>query len=529
MRLAAVLLLPALCFCGDPLDLISESRLEAIHAQRMEWAKNRVVVPPQGIYQDFRAVLSPPPSEEVVSDARQAGVQILLRYDGVTEMRDGILVLPVKLLSVPMITPIEGGPGFNTSKGRKSLIHAFKDYPEEVFAIAGKGNLGEHPDLAFRTSTAHILARELSEPAIRASIAAQRDYDAEDWLCDPTGFHFVAENNLGVYDIGDNVPLLSGTHLRVNLPVPAHIQMYLMDGKVTPVTETTGRDLDYALQKPGDYWVDVSLPVGESELLWIKSSMIHVAKPAALDVPVVPISDSVEVRHAIPYLDDGIDKHRLDLYLPRGKTNFPVMVFYHGGAWRMGDRSTYALVGYRMAKAGIGVAIPSYRLMPGSPHPAQIEDAAAAFAWVYKNIAQYGGDVSRLYLAGHSAGGHLAALLALDGRYLDKVGVPASAIRGVATMSGVYDVGTMKEFQNADDDPSPIHHVRADAPPFLITYCQWDYFGLPKQARDFAAALQKKFVAARLVYVPGQSHVSEIMNTIKDDDITARALIEFVR
>jgi len=51
-------------------------------------------------------------------------------------------------------------------------------------------------------------------------------------------------------------------------------------------------------------------------------------------------------------------------------------------------------------------------------------------------------------------------------------------------MSGVYDVGVRKEFQNADDDPSPLHHVHSNAPPFLFTYCQWDYFGLPNQARE---------------------------------------------
>ena len=71
----------------------------------------------------------------------------------------------------------------------------------------------------------------------------------------------------------------------------------------------------------------------------------------------------------------------------------------------------YAVVGNRFAKAGIGVAIPSYRLMPKSPHPAQIRDVAEAFAWVYQNAGQYGGDSKRMYLAGHSAGGHLASTL----------------------------------------------------------------------------------------------------------------------
>src|SRR5258708_30107463 len=105
-------------------------------------------------------------------------------------------------------------------------------------------------------------------------------------------------------------------------------------------------------------------------------------------------SPDVEVRKDIAYADDDVAKHKLDLFLPKGKKDFPVMIFYHGGAWRSGDRSLYPLLGNRFAQAGIGVVVPSYRLMPQSPHPAQIEDAAAAFAWVYRNIPQYGGDVS---------------------------------------------------------------------------------------------------------------------------------------
>jgi acetyl esterase/lipase len=523
VRIAAILLFPAVCFCGDdPLDLISQSRLEAIHAQRMEWAKKRVVVPPLGIYQDYRAVFAKEVTDAAIANAKAAGAQILLTKSAPTEKRDGMIILHG--IGAGFVTL--DGPEFKTPHQRKRLMAAFKQYPEEVFGIAGEFNIGNHEDVEFRVMSSHYLARELSEAAVQEASDANRRYAANDWLCDPAGFHFIAENNLGTFDIGDTVPMLAGTRLEVNLPVRAHIR--ISDGRKI-VTEDDGHRLSYTVKRTGEYSVDAYLDAGGEKELWISSSPIHVGEPPALDVPVVSVSDSVEVHRAISYSDDGVDKHKLDLFLPKGRTNFPVMVFFHGGAWQSGDRSTYGILGTRLAKAGIGVAIASYRLMPANPHPAQIEDAAAAFAWAYKNIAQYGGDVSRIYLAGHSAGGHLAALLALDGRYLEKLGIPASTIHGVATLSGVYDVGNLKEFQNADDDPSPIHHVHSNAPPFLITYCQWDLFGLPKQARDFAAALQKKFVSARLVYVPGQSHVSEMTNTFKDDDITARALIEFIR
>ena len=216
---------------------------------------------------------------------------------------------------------------------------------------------------------------------------------------------------------------------------------------------------------------------------------------------------------------------------------FPVLVFIHGGSWRSGDRTNYPALGYRFAKLGIGVAIPSYRLMPKNPHPAQIEDTAAAFAWVYKNIAQLGGDVQRMYIAGHSAGGHLVALLALDAAYLKKYDIPVSAIKGVAALSGVYDVSHIAAFQNAAPgarDGSPLHYVHGGAahekiPPFTITYCQWDYPSLPFQAREFETALKKAFVPSRLIYVPGESHISEIIDALKDNDPTARAILDIVK
>jgi acetyl esterase/lipase len=521
VRLAAILLFPAVGFCSDPLDLISQSRLEAIHAQRVEWARKRVVVPQQGIYQDYRAVFADEVTDRTILDAKHAGAQILMQKSGRAEMRDGLVIVPGGSVWVSL-----DGPQFDTHRRKKRFLAAFQQYPDEVFGIVGNFNDPAHQELSFRSSSTHVLARELSGSAIQAAIGAKREYSAQDWLCDPQGFYFIAENNLGAFEIGDTVPMLNGTRLRVNLPIPGHIRIHSGFGIVA---NETSQQFTYAVSQPGDYTVSVALDIGGSEMLWISSSPIHVVGPPNLALPIGPISDEVDVHRGIAYIDDGADKHKLDLFLPKGKTNFPVVVFFHGGSWRSGDRSIYSLFGNRLAKAGIGVAIPSYRLMPKDPHPAQIEDAAAAFDWVYKNIAQYGGDVSRMYLAGHSSGGHLAALLALDGKHLGKRGVPAAAIHGVATMSGVYDVGTLKEFQNADDDPSPIHHVHTQAPPFLITYCQWDYFGLPKQARDFAAALQKKFVATRLIYVPGENHISEMLDTLKDDDVTARALIDFIR
>ena len=228
-------------------------------------------------------------------------------------------------------------------------------------------------------------------------------------------------------------------------------------------------------------------------------------------------------------------KHKLDLYLPEGKTKVPVLVFFHGGSWTTGDRSQYIALGNRLARAGIAMAIPSYRLMPLNRHPSEMEDAAAAFDWVYRHIEEYGGDPKRVYVSGHSSGGHMASPLALDNEYLEKYGLNPGEIRGVVTMSGVYDVRYVPAFKQADDKPesekkdaSPLFRVHRGAPRFLVTYCQWDYLTLPRQARDFAAALKKAFVDTKLLYIPNEGHITEIISAASEQSPLLNAILSFV-
>ena len=240
---------------------------------------------------------------------------------------------------------------------------------------------------------------------------------------------------------------------------------------------------------------------------------------------------SVEVHPDLPYSAGSV--HQLDFYAPRDKTGFPVVVFIHGGSWRVGDRWQYRGLGNRLARAGIGVAIPSFRLMGVAlnRHPAQIEDVAEAFAWVRQHAAEFGGDPSRIFVAGHSSGGHLVSLLALDEKYLRHHNLDARAIRGVLSISGVYDVNPMMAFHSRESRKlaSPIHHVHPGAPRFLLAYCQWDFVSLPSQARRFAGRLLRAGVDAKLLRIPGDNHVSEILNITKDHGPLIDAVIEFVQ
>lgn len=230
-------------------------------------------------------------------------------------------------------------------------------------------------------------------------------------------------------------------------------------------------------------------------------------------------------------------KHKLDLYLPKDHKDFPVLFFVHGGAWRSGDKNffgLYAAVGRAFARHGIGTVVTNYRLSPGVQHPAHVEDVARAFAWTQRNVGQYGGRADQLFLCGHSAGGHLVALLASDDRYLKAVGLDRRAIRGVVPISGVYRVPerlfttVFGSDADAARNASPLTYVRPELPPFLIVYAESDFPTCDTGSEEFCQALRERQCAARSLVIKDRNHASIILRCSADDDPTARAVRDFI-
>jgi len=234
------------------------------------------------------------------------------------------------------------------------------------------------------------------------------------------------------------------------------------------------------------------------------------------------------------------DKFKLDLYLPKGRTDFPVLFFVHGGAWRTGDKSLFGLynaLGLFLARQGIGTVITNYRLYPDVQHPEHIKDVARAFAWTSKNIARYGGRPDQVFVCGHSAGGHLVALLATDERYLKAEGLTRSAIKGAIPISGVYDVtaAELKLFTNVfGTDPevrkqaSPVRQASSGSPPFLIMYADNDFRTCDLMSEGFCKALQAQQCAARTLEVKGRNHLSILLNVTRPGDPVSTALLDFI-
>ena len=134
-------------------------------------------------------------------------------------------------------------------------------------------------------------------------------------------------------------------------------------------------------------------------------------------------------------------RHRLDVYLPApGAGPVPIAVFFYGGAWTFGDKQMYRFLGRSLARQGVLVVIPDYRVYPPAVFPDFLADAAQAVGWAKLHGAAYGGDPARLYLAGHSAGAYIAAMLALDPTWLRAAGLNSRTdIAGTVGISGPYD------------------------------------------------------------------------------------------
>ena len=219
------------------------------------------------------------------------------------------------------------------------------------------------------------------------------------------------------------------------------------------------------------------------------------------------------VRHPDLVYRDG-PRGGLDVYTPAGPANpAPVIVFFYGGGWREGAREDYRFVASELTRAGYVVAIPDYRLHPEVAFPVFVEDGAAAVAWVAGNIAQYGGDASRIVVAGHSAGAHIAALLALDRRYLDAEGIAPDAIGALVGLSGPYDFLPLGDgyLQQVFPEPlrersQPVNFVRADAPSSLLVHGGDDDTVDVGNSRRLATALSDAGVSVELEIYEGVGH-----------------------
>ncbi len=191
----------------------------------------------------------------------------------------------------------------------------------------------------------------------------------------------------------------------------------------------------------------------------------------ATQVPSYSLKENVNYRPEVA--DNAYISERcvLDVYYPEHVKSFPTVVWFHGGGLTGGEK----FIPNELKEKGIAVVAVNYRLSPKVKNPAYIDDAAAAVAWVFKHIGDYGGDPSKVYAAGHSAGGYLVAMIGLDKSWLATYDEDADKLAGIIDFSGhavthmtIRGEQGIKDTQPVVDEYAPLYHVRKDAPLLVL-------------------------------------------------------------
>jgi acetyl esterase/lipase len=218
-----------------------------------------------------------------------------------------------------------------------------------------------------------------------------------------------------------------------------------------------------------------------------------------------------------------LPQQTLDVYQPtHPDAAHGVVVFLYGGDWQNGSKDDYAFAGQAFASRGFLTVVPNYRLWPAVQFPAFVEDAARAVRWTHDHAADFGGDPGHLYLTGHSAGAHIAALVTLDDHYLRDVGLERSAIRATAGLSGPYDFvpppfdrpafGMTTVDVHPRPDIEPIHFADGHAPPMLLVQGDQDTVVDPDNATHLAAAIRAAGGSVEVKRYPDRGHEGIVLS-----------------
>ncbi|MGV8944442.1 alpha/beta hydrolase [Thermomonas sp.] len=218
----------------------------------------------------------------------------------------------------------------------------------------------------------------------------------------------------------------------------------------------------------------------------------------------------------VPFASDiGLS---MDVYKPRVATaaKRPVVIFFYGGSWQRGERAQYQFVGQRLADNGVLAVIADYRTYPSAMFPAFMDDAARAVRRVHDDAAGWGGDPNRLFIAGHSAGAQIAALLATDPRYLRAHGMEPTQLAGVIGLSGPYDFNVTGDLVEVFGSPAlwpraqAVNFVDGNEPPFLLLHGTADRVVDYADSVELAEKLRSNGIAATLKLLPDSGHLTPL-------------------
>jgi acetyl esterase/lipase len=216
-------------------------------------------------------------------------------------------------------------------------------------------------------------------------------------------------------------------------------------------------------------------------------------------------------------------RQRLDVF-PCGRSAAPTLVYIHGGYWQMNDKEPYAFLGESLLPGGFNLALVEYTLAPAARLDAIVAEVRAAVAWVVEHAKELGGDPARVFVSGHSAGGHLTAMAMTDPR-----------VAGGLAISGIYDLEPIRlNYLNdklgldADEAKrnSPLLHLPDRAAPLVVTVGLGELPELIRQSREYAEAWQRRGLPGRYLPVEQHDHFSILEELARPDGRLFAALKE---
>jgi hypothetical protein len=259
---------------------------------------------------------------------------------------------------------------------------------------------------------------------------------------------------------------------------------------------------------------------------------------------------SQQIKLNVPYVDHGGNQQQMDLYLP-AKSKFRTILFLHGGSLLEGDKNDYPLdtIGRNFQRDGICFVTANYRLGPGNKWPSQPDDVCSAFRWLKMNLADYGGDTSKIYIMGHSSGALLTAIVSTDEKYLRKQGLKLNSIAGfipigtqVKAVLPVVSEGKLRTLfeknsylsifgdKETYSDVSPISHINRDMPKVLFIIAETEQYNPPilEQTREFIEKGSKYNLEMKHIVTKDRTHFTNITKMAFSGDEVYRMVKDFI-
>ena len=228
----------------------------------------------------------------------------------------------------------------------------------------------------------------------------------------------------------------------------------------------------------------------------------------------------------------GPEPHqRLDVFAPKEKraAPLPILFYIHGGGWIHGQRGWMSFMAPAITALPAVFVSPGYGLAPDHLHPAPVLDCLRALSHVRAHAAGFGGDPDRLYLGGHSVGGHIASMIALRPDLRARYHLPGGAIRACIPVSGLFRVLAGDPTRAGDlDEASPMHWTRNADMPFFVSWGENDYERIVEENRGFIEALRRTNVNLRALPLAGLDHYTANLSHGDRESAWCRAVADLI-